>query len=285
MHTDVDVLFPLTLPRAATDEGDVQAARAKAAAAGIPSSEPMTLDELEAVQARMDAKRKASPSSKFNAGEHFLSQPSFAAQPVSSSNVQHTRSGSEPMSAARQDSAQGGADQDAVWKDLGAEGNSLQSSGASPAYVPFNSPDAGSSDGAGMLRQVSGELSASQSSSAAEAPSYEVIDDEDGTVTSAEEALDETEMAELKVCTSCTVMHCSIVGFAGASGATCASGSGMCATAMCSQPFIEHVSTCDFNTCSNSHVGQPPVSMCCFQTIICCLWPLRQVTDLDVCPS
>ena len=207
MHTDVDALFPLTLSCAATDEGDVQAARAKAAAAGIPSSEPMTLDELEAVQARMDAKRQASPSSKFNAGEHFLSQPSFAAQPVSPSGVQHTRTGSEPMPTARQDPAQSGADQDAVWKDLGAEGNSLQSSGASSAYVPFNSADAGSSNGAGMLRQPSGELSASQSSSAVEAsssqPSYEVIDDQGGTVTSSDEALDEKQMAELKVWTSC----------------------------------------------------------------------------------
>lgn len=63
----------------------MQAARAKAAAAGIPSSEPMTLSELEAVQARMDAKRRATTSSKFNAGEHFLSQPSFAAQQLTAS--------------------------------------------------------------------------------------------------------------------------------------------------------------------------------------------------------
>ncbi len=36
----------------------VQDARAKAAAAGVPSSEPMTLEELEAVQAKMAAKKR-----------------------------------------------------------------------------------------------------------------------------------------------------------------------------------------------------------------------------------
>ena len=40
------------------DEAEVQDARAKAAAAGVPSSEPMTLQELEAVQARMAAKKQ-----------------------------------------------------------------------------------------------------------------------------------------------------------------------------------------------------------------------------------
>ncbi len=43
---------------ACADEDVVQDARAKAAAAGVPSSEPMTLEELEAVQAKMAAKRK-----------------------------------------------------------------------------------------------------------------------------------------------------------------------------------------------------------------------------------
>ena len=43
---------------ACADENVVQDARAKAAAAGVPSSEPMTLEELEAVQARMAAKKQ-----------------------------------------------------------------------------------------------------------------------------------------------------------------------------------------------------------------------------------
>ena len=47
------------------DEAEVQDARAKAAAAGVPSSEPMTLEELEAVQARMAAKKQ----------QDILSQP------------------------------------------------------------------------------------------------------------------------------------------------------------------------------------------------------------------
>lgn len=43
---------------ACADEAVVQDARAKAAAAGVPSSEPMTLEELEAVQTRMAAKKQ-----------------------------------------------------------------------------------------------------------------------------------------------------------------------------------------------------------------------------------
>ena len=43
---------------ACADEAVVQDARAKAAAAGVPSSEPMTLEELEAVQAKIAAKKQ-----------------------------------------------------------------------------------------------------------------------------------------------------------------------------------------------------------------------------------
>lgn len=43
---------------ACADAEMVQDARAKAAAAGVPSSEPMTLEELEAVQAKMAAKKQ-----------------------------------------------------------------------------------------------------------------------------------------------------------------------------------------------------------------------------------
>ncbi|DBA74212.1 TPA: hypothetical protein ACH3X1_011005 [Trebouxia sp. C0004] len=46
------------LSNKAADEAVVQDARAKAAAAGVPSSEPMTLEELEAVQAKMAAKKQ-----------------------------------------------------------------------------------------------------------------------------------------------------------------------------------------------------------------------------------
>ena len=52
------------------DEGRVQDARNKAAAAGVPSSEPMTLQELEAVQHKMAAKLKQAKS--FVSGEQFL---------------------------------------------------------------------------------------------------------------------------------------------------------------------------------------------------------------------
>ncbi len=57
------------------DETVVQDARAKAAAAGVPSSEPMTLEELEAVQAKMAAK---SQQGQFDMGQQFLNQkPAF----------------------------------------------------------------------------------------------------------------------------------------------------------------------------------------------------------------
>lgn len=52
------------------DEGTVQNARSRAAAAGVPSSEPMTLQELEAVQHKMAAKLKQPKS--FTSGEQFL---------------------------------------------------------------------------------------------------------------------------------------------------------------------------------------------------------------------
>ena len=52
------------------DEGKVQDARSKAAAAGVPSSEPMTLQELEAVQDQMVSKLKQAEA--FTAGEQFL---------------------------------------------------------------------------------------------------------------------------------------------------------------------------------------------------------------------
>ena len=78
----------------------MQAARAKAAAAGIPSSEPMTLDELETVQAKMDAKRRATPSGKFNAGEHFLSQPNVAAQSSSADNLRMGEGASDATHAS-----------------------------------------------------------------------------------------------------------------------------------------------------------------------------------------
>lgn len=58
----------------------MQDARNKAAAAGVPSSEPMTLQELEAVQHKMAAKLKQAKS--FTAGEQFLAAaPSSTEQP------------------------------------------------------------------------------------------------------------------------------------------------------------------------------------------------------------
>ena len=65
----------------AADESTVQDARSKAAAAGVPSSEPMTLQELEAVQQKMTAKLKQ--PNAFTSGEHFLDVARSSTQPTS----------------------------------------------------------------------------------------------------------------------------------------------------------------------------------------------------------
>ena len=65
-------------------EAVVQDARAKAAAAGVPSSEPMTLQELEAIQAKMAAKKQHSTT---NMGEHFLNQDAHSVIDATFRNV------------------------------------------------------------------------------------------------------------------------------------------------------------------------------------------------------
>lgn len=62
----------------------MQDARAKAAAAGVPSSEPMTLQELEAIQAKMAAKKQHSTT---NMGEHFLNQDAHSVIDATFRNV------------------------------------------------------------------------------------------------------------------------------------------------------------------------------------------------------
>lgn len=59
------------------DEATVQDARAKAAAAGVPSSDPMTLQELEAVQARMDAKKAQASQSPGKLAQTPFTDASF----------------------------------------------------------------------------------------------------------------------------------------------------------------------------------------------------------------
>ena len=88
----------------APDEAGVQAARAKAAASGIPSSEPMTLSEMEAVQAKMDAKKGPQSnnlrSSRFSAGESFLFPATSAIPSVPSSSAQLASQSHQAVQAA-----------------------------------------------------------------------------------------------------------------------------------------------------------------------------------------
>ena len=60
-----------------TDEATVQDARAKAAAAGVPSSDPMTLQELEAVQAKMDARKAHASQSTGKIAQTTFTDASF----------------------------------------------------------------------------------------------------------------------------------------------------------------------------------------------------------------
>lgn len=63
----------------------MQDARSKAAAAGVPSSEPMTLQELEAVQQNMAAKLKQANS--FTSGEQLLDVARSSTQQTSDQGV------------------------------------------------------------------------------------------------------------------------------------------------------------------------------------------------------
>ena len=60
-----------------SDEATVQGAMAKAAAAGVPSSDPMNLQELEAVQAKMAAKKRQYPQQSGNLQQPPVRDASF----------------------------------------------------------------------------------------------------------------------------------------------------------------------------------------------------------------
>ena len=166
----------------------MQAARARAAAAGIPSSEPMTLDELEAVQARMDAKRRATPSGKFNAGEHFLTRPNVAAQ----------------------SSSAGAAHLAGAWGDASTAGNVQPDEGASDATHASDVSRSETSSAQSAWATVSDTVSdaadrhswgATEDSSLS--PSYDVEETSGADMADvteiADQDLDESQMAELRV--------------------------------------------------------------------------------------
>lgn len=148
----------------------------------------MTLDELEAVQAKMDGKRRATPSGKFIAGEHFVTRPNVAAQ-SSSAGTAHL------------------AD---VWSDANTTGNVQPDEEASDATHASDVSSSETSSAQSAWATVSDTVSdaadrhsggATEDSSSS--PSY------DGEETSgadmadvteiADQYLDESQMAELRV--------------------------------------------------------------------------------------
>ncbi|KAL3148814.1 hypothetical protein ABBQ32_001697 [Trebouxia sp. C0010 RCD-2024] len=105
------------LSQSPADEGTVQNARSRAAAAGVPSSEPMTLQELEAVQHKMAAKLKQPKS--FTSGEQFLDVAQSSTQQSHDDAVtDEVRQEAVPSGAAQQQMAAEGPE---------AEGNALAS--------------------------------------------------------------------------------------------------------------------------------------------------------------
>ena len=117
------------------DEAEVQDARAKAAAAGVPSSQPMTLEELEAVQARMAAKKMQGIPSTPN---DFLNQGNS----VTDAEFRDVTSPPAERDVVRQSvndnassSELGGADTMSVQQDMqGPYAESPEAGGNSPAH-------------------------------------------------------------------------------------------------------------------------------------------------------
>lgn len=155
----------------------------------------MTLSELEAVQAKMEAKRKATTFSKFNAGEHFLSQPSLAAQPVAASSAQ--------LSSSQSDAAP----QHAVGNEGGAADNSLsQQLPASMLDMAHNSNSEAEPKSSLQLPHRQDAAQGSRDYDAVASPlqaSYEMQDDSDDNIAAAddEEDVTDAQLMELKVCT------------------------------------------------------------------------------------
>ncbi len=113
---------------ACADEAVVQDARAKAAAAGVPSSEPMTLEELEAVQAKMAAKRKHDVPTMPN---DFLSE----AAPFTDAAFRDVASTTRDNDVARQADGDGATSSHAAAADARLAPKNLQE-------LPAESPEA-----------------------------------------------------------------------------------------------------------------------------------------------
>lgn len=114
---------------ACADEAVVQDARAKAAAAGVPSSEPMTLEELEAVQAKMAVKKQHGLPSMPN---DFLSE----AAPFTDAAFRDVASTRSDIDVVRQADGDGASGSHAAAADPRPASEDLQE-------LPAESPEAG----------------------------------------------------------------------------------------------------------------------------------------------